>query len=162
MSWPAFAWRAACADDVDALATIYRDAAAGLGPLVYSPRQAQAWASFPDDAAGFRAYVLDVDTWVATQSASDAPIGFCGVSRGGDVREVRSLYLAPAFTRQGLGAEMLARSLRRAEADGARRFAAWVTPFSRPVFLAAGFVATRIVNEPFAGTMFERYRVERA
>ena len=59
------------------------------------------------------------------------------------------------------GSAMLRRTLERAEAEGARRFAAWATPFSRPVFEAAGFVLTRTVSAPFAGVVFERYRVER-
>jgi putative acetyltransferase len=161
MRLPAFAWRPAAAADVPALATIYRDAARELGPLVYTPVQAAAWASFADDEGGFRRYVLEADTWIAARPADGAPIGFCGVGATGQAREVHALYVAPASTRQGLGREMLARSLRRAEAAGATRFAAWVTPFSRPVFLAAGFAWTRTVSEPFAGTLFERYRVER-
>jgi hypothetical protein len=55
---------------------------------------------------------------------------------------------------------MLHRTLQRAHAEGATRFAAWVTPFSRPVFLAAGFALTQTVRAPFAGVEFERYRVE--
>jgi putative acetyltransferase len=56
---------------------------------------------------------------------------------------------------------MLARTLARARDAGATRFAAWVTPFSRPLFLAAGFVLTQTVQAPFAGAMFQRHRVER-
>jgi len=161
MRLTAFDWRPVEAPDVPALASIYRDAARELGQLVYTPEQASAWASFADDEPGFRRYVLESDTWVAARPADGAPIGFCGIGAAGESREVHALYVAPASTRQGLGREMLARSLRRAEAAGARRFAAWVTPFSRPVFLAAGFAWTRTVSEPFAGTLFERYRVER-
>ena len=51
--------------------------------------------------------------------------------------------------------------MERAEADGAKRFEAWATPFSRAVFEGAGFALTRTVTEPFAGVEFERYRVER-
>ena len=74
---------------------------------------------------------------------------------------MHSLYVTPGMTRRGLGSAMLRRTLQRAEHEGATRFAAWVTPFSRPVFLAAGFVLTQAVQAPFAGVMFERYRVER-
>jgi putative acetyltransferase len=169
MPTPPFDWRPAVAADVPALAALYRDAAQRLGPLVYTAGQVAAWASFAADAEGFRKYVLDADTWVAERAigpAIDPPddrtiLGFCGVSLHGDVGEVHSLYVAPPSTRRGLGTEMLARTLRRAEAAGARRFAAWVTPFSRPVFLRAGFVLVQTVDAPFAGTMFERYRVER-
>jgi putative acetyltransferase len=156
-----FDWRRATGADVFVLAAIYRDCALRLGPLVYTPAQARAWASFGDDAPGFRDYVLKADTWIAERAGDARALGFCGVAREGESRELHSLYVTPDATRRGLGTEMLRRTLARAEADGAKRFAAWATPFSRPVFEAAGFVWMRSVTEPFAGVMFERYRVER-
>jgi N-acetylglutamate synthase-like GNAT family acetyltransferase len=161
MNVPAFDWRRAVPADVFVLAALYRDAALQLGPLVYTPDQVRAWASFADDEPGFRAYVLDTDTWIAERLGDARTLGFCGVHTQDGVGEVRSLYVTPGRTRQGIGGEMLARTLERVEADGATRFAAWVTPFSRPVFLAAGFVLSQTVSAPFAGTRFERYRVER-
>ena len=161
MSFPAFDWRRATPADVFVLAALYRDAALRLGPLVYSPEQARAWASFADDAAGFRAYVLDADTWVAERPCDRRVLGFCGVGTHDGLGEVHSLYVTPGITRHGLGTEMLRRTRARAEAEATTRFAAWVTPFSRPVFEAAGFVLTEKVTAPFAGTLFERYRVER-
>ncbi len=161
MSFPAFDWRRAVPADVFALAALYRDAALRLGPLVYTPDQAYAWASFADDTAGFRAYVLDADTWIAERPGDARMLGFCGVRTHDGLGEVHSLYVMPGMTRRGLGTEMLRRTLARAEAEGAARFAAWVTPFSRPVFENAGFVLAETVTAPFAGTLFERYRVER-
>jgi putative acetyltransferase len=157
----AFDWRPAPADDVHALAALYRDAALRLGPRVYTPEQTRAWASFAEDEAGFRAYVLDADSWIAERPGDRRMLGFCGVGREGEVREVHSLYVTPARTRQGIGSAMLQRTLERAVAEGATRFAAWATPFSRPVFQAAGFVETRTVTAPFAGTLFQRHRLER-
>ena len=157
----AFDWRRASADDVFTLAALYRDAALRLGPLVYTPEQSRAWASFADHVPGFGKYVTEADTWIAERVGDGRALGFCGVGTEGDVREVHSLYVAPNCTRRGLGSEMLRRTLERASAEGATRFAAWVTPFSRPVFLAAGFALTQTVEAPFAGVMFERYRVER-
>jgi GNAT superfamily N-acetyltransferase len=146
---------------VPALAALYRAAAECFGPRVYTGVQVAAWAGFPDDAAAFRGYILDTDTWLAERPGDTAPLGFCGVDRAGTLREVHSLYVRPQATRQGLGSAMLQRTLERAQAGGTRRFAAWVTPFSRPVFLRAGFVWTQTVVADFAGTLFERYRVER-
>ena len=157
----AFDWRRAAGDDVFTLAALYRDAALRLGPLVYTPAQARAWASFADDAPGFRRYVLEADTWIAERPADGRILGFCGVSTEGERRELHSLYVTPPMTRRGIGREMLRRTLERAQAEGVTRFAAWVTPFSRPVFLAAGFALTETVTAPFAGEMFERYGVER-
>ena len=156
-----FDWRRATGDDVFTLAALYRDAALRLGPLVYTPEQVRAWASFADDTAGFRKYVLEADTWIAERPGDGRALGFCGVSIDGEQREVHSLYATPPRSRQGLGSEMLRRTLERATADGATRFAAWATPFSRPVFEAAGFALTQTVTAPFAGVVFERYRVER-
>ncbi|MDP9126295.1 MAG: GNAT family N-acetyltransferase [Pseudomonadota bacterium] len=161
MNVPAFEWRRAVPADVFVLAALYRDAALRLGPLVYTPDQVRAWASFADDEPGFRAYVLDTDTWIAERPGDARTLGFCGVSTRDGLGEVRSLYVTPGRTRQGLGGEMLRRTLERAESDGTTGFAAWVTPFSLPVFLAAGFALTQTVEAPFAGMMFERYRVER-
>ena len=157
----AFDWRRATGADVFVLAALYRDAALRLGPLVYTPEQSRAWASFADDEPGFRKYVLEADTWIAERPADGRLLGFCGVSAEGERREVHSLYVTPPMTRRGIGREMLRRTLERAQAEGVTRFAAWVTPFSRPVFLAAGFALTETVTAPFAGEMFERYRVER-
>ena len=128
-----FDWRPASAADVSVLAALYRDAARQLGPLVYTLEQTRAWASFPYDAAAFREYILDADTWVAERAGEPSVLGFCGVSRAGELRELHSLYVAPSSTRQGIGTEMLRRTLQRAEAAGAKRFAAWVTPLSRPL-----------------------------
>ena len=156
-----FDWRRATGADVHELAALYRDAALRLGPQVYTAEQSRAWASFADDAPGFRDYVLGNDTWIAQRAGDGRTLGFCGVGLHDGLGEVHSLYVTPPMTRKSLGTEMLRRTLERAAADGATRFAAWATPFSRPVFGAAGFVLTRTVSEPFGGTLFERYRVER-
>jgi putative acetyltransferase len=156
-----FAWRPATAADVPALAALYRSAAQQLGPLVYTPVQVAAWASFPDDEAAFRAYVLGADTWIAERPSDFAPQGFCGVSFDGARRELRSLYVAPQATRRGLGGEMLRRTLLRAASAGACRFEAWATPISRPVFERHGFELAYAIEERFAGALFERYRMAR-
>ena len=156
-----FVWRPALPADVAVLAALYRDAALRMGPLVYTPEQSRAWASFAEDEPAFRDYVLQADTWIAERVGDGRVLGFCGASRAGELRELHALYVTPPLTRRGLGGAMLRRTLQRAEHEGATRFAAWATPFSKPVFLAAGFALTQTVNAPFAGVMFERYRVER-
>ena len=156
-----FVWRPATPADVFTLAAIYRDCALRLGPLVYTPEQSRAWASFAEDEPGFRDYILDADTWIAERIGDTRTLGFCGASRDADVREIHSLYVTPPMTRHGIGGAMLRRTLQRTEHEGATRHAAWVTPFSKPVFLAAGFTLTQTVQAPFAGVMFERYRVEK-
>lgn len=149
--------RLAAAADVPALAALYADCARTLGPQVYSPAQAAAWARFGTDSPAFRDYILGATTWIAEDEADPAPLGFCGVDDGG---EVRSLYVRPDRTRTGLGSTLLAHALDTMRARGVHRFTAWATPFSRPVFARAGLVLVRTVTEPYQGVMFERYRVE--
>ena len=170
--------RAVRASDLPALAALYGAAARTLGPAVYTPHQVQAWAAFADDAAAFRDYVLQPDTWVAAGSRpadgangtgvpgggappAEAPVGFSGWQpiAGTDDAEIRSLYVHPAFGRQGVGTQLLAASIARARRAGAAALWAWVTPLSRPLFGRAGFVLVQTVHEDFAGVPFERYRM---
>jgi putative acetyltransferase len=122
----------------------------------------QAWARSTDDAQRFARYILDARTWIAPDAADGAPRGFCGVSVHGDLGEVHSLYVRADATRRGIGTALLAHALQAARADGAQRFEAWATPFSRPVFQRAGFALREVVAEPYQGVLFERYRMATA
>jgi putative acetyltransferase len=149
--------RLATAADVPALAALYRAAALALGPQVYTAAQVQAWARSTDDRERFARYVLDARTWIADDAAGAA--GFCGVSVHAGVGEVHSLYVRADLTRQGLGTRLLAHAMAR---SGARRFEAWATPFSRPLFERAGLTLQQVVSEPYQGVLFERFRMATA
>jgi ribosomal protein S18 acetylase RimI-like enzyme len=103
MACPPFDWRPARPEDVAPLAAIYGDAARRLGPQVYSSEQVRAWASFAQDEAAFRRYVLDHDTWVTCAPGNGVLLGFCGVELYGGRREIHSLYVAADQTRLGIG-----------------------------------------------------------
>jgi putative acetyltransferase len=150
-------FRLATAADVPALAALYRATALALGPQVYTAAQVQAWARSTDDRARFARYVLDARTWIADDAAGAA--GFCGVSVHAGVGEVHSLYVRADLTRQGLGMRLLAHAMAR---SGARRFEAWATPFSRPLFERAGLTLQQVVREPYQGVLFERFRMATA
>lgn len=152
-------FRPATAADVPALARLYAETARALGPACYTAAQVDAWCSFGQDTPAFRAYVLAADTWLAVGSAGEA-LGFCGVGGEGDAAEVHSLYVHHALVRRGIGSRLLGDGLQRSRGRGMTRFAAWVTPFSRPVFERAGFRLVRTVVEPYQGVEFERFRVE--
>lgn len=151
-------YRLAAPADVPALAALYRATALALGPQVYTPEQVQAWARSTDDAQRFARYILEARTWIAPDR-DGSPLGFCGVSVHGDRGEVHSLYVRADATRRGLGTALLAHALQAARGDGAQRFEAWATPFSRPVFERAGFALSDVVTEPYQGVLFERYRM---
>ncbi|MDO9094676.1 MAG: GNAT family N-acetyltransferase [Rubrivivax sp.] len=146
--------------DVPALADLYAECARVLGPAVYSAEQVAAWEGFGRNTADFSRYVMDADSWLAMDADEPGapPAGFCGAGHGG---EVHSLYVRPRHTRLGLGRLLLDHVLAQAAARGESRFAAWVTPFSRPVFARAGFRLVQTVSAPYQGVVFERYRVER-
>lgn len=153
--------------DVPALAALYASTARRLGPACYTPAQVEAWASVGTDLPAFADYVLLADTWLAEAagpaSASGpgegpALLGFSGMDAGG---EVKSLYVHHSSQRRGLASHLLAHALARAQAGGIRHCAAWATPFSLPVFQRAGFRLVERVQAPFAGTLFERFRVAR-
>ena len=159
---PPFEWRPAVESDVPALAALYREAAFRIGRDAYSAEQVRAWASFADDRTAFGRYIQDHDTWVALRAGWVLPLGFCGIDRAGSVRDVHSLYVHPDAIRGGLGTEMLRRTLRRAQAEGAQRYTAWTSVFSQPVFLRLGFEWIETVRGEYAGVMFRLDRVERA
>lgn len=150
-------FRQASAADVPALAALYALCARTLGPQVYGAEQVAVWASFGQDSAAFRDYILQADTWLASaQGPAPGVLGFCSVDTLG---EVRALYVHPGHGRRGLGALLLAHALAQARAQGITRFAAWATPFSRPVFERAGLTLRATACEPYQGVLFERYRV---
>jgi putative acetyltransferase len=152
--------RLATAADVPALAALYRDTALVLGPEVYTPAQVAAWARSTVDGERFARYILDAQTWVTDDERG--PAGFCGVAVDDGIGEVHSLYVRATLTRQGLGSALLAHALARAREAGAGRFAAWATPFSRPLFERAGLRLERVVAEPYQGVVFERLRMATA
>jgi ribosomal protein S18 acetylase RimI-like enzyme len=140
---------------------LYAANARRFGPLVYTAEQTAAWEGFAHDAPAFRRYIVEADTWLAAD-AGGRVLGFCGIvlmGERGDEAEVRSLYVAAEAGRQGLGRRLLHHALARSRAAGARRFHAWATPFGRPLFERAGMPLAGVVQEPFAGVMFERYRM---
>jgi len=144
--------------DVPALAALYADTARALGAWCYTPQQVNAWASFGADLAAFREYVMGATTWIAQADLEAVLLGFCGVD---DEGEVRSFYVRADCTRQGVGSALLRHALAVAGQRGLRRFTAWATPFSKPVFERAGFELERVVREPYQGVLFDRFRMQR-
>lgn len=150
--------------DVPALAALYAAAAAACGPAVYAPDQVAAWVAFGADTPAFRDYVFGPETWVALDGAAGGvPVGFSGLlaDAAAPDGEIRSLYVAPAWHRRGLGRALIGHGLARAAARGLQRVEAWVTPVSRPVFERAGFRLLRTEQQLWGGVSFERYRVGR-
>jgi putative acetyltransferase len=153
-------YRLAAVADVPALAALYREAALMLGPAVYTPEQVAAWARSTDDAEAFSRYILDARTWIDDNGAvSGEPRAFCGIGVHGATAEVHSLYVRAALTRQGIGGALLRHAMAEARMRGARRFEAWATPLSKPLFERAGLALLRMVAEPYQGVVFERYRM---
>ncbi|HRD83535.1 MAG TPA: GNAT family N-acetyltransferase [Rubrivivax sp.] len=142
--------------DVRALSGLYARAARAAGPAVYDDLQVQAWASFAESGERFRDYVLGARTWVAEREGR--LIAFCGIDQQS---ELRSLYVAPEWQRQGLGRHLLRHVLQDAAAAVGPAVRTWATPLSRPLFESEGFRLVEVRSEPYQGVVFERYRLER-
>ncbi len=155
-------FRLAVPADVPTLAAIYASAARELGNWCYTAEQVAAWSTFGADTPAFRDYVLDARTWVALPAeaaevgGAETVLGFCGIDAEG---YVPSLYVRPDHNHRGIGTALLAHAMADARQRGLRRFSAWCTPFSEPVFARAGLVVVERPLAEFEGVSFRRCRM---
>lgn len=146
--------RRAGAVDVPVLRALCRRAIEALGPGSYAPEAVAAWASFTDDAEGFRSFVTEGRTWVAERHGELA--GFAGLGPGG---YVASLYVAPEHSRRGVGTALLAHLLETGRREGTVHFHAAASRLALPVFLRAGFTVSEEETVVREGVPLLRYRV---
>lgn len=135
------------------MAALYRDAVRALGPLAYTPAQVEAWVATADEPR-FEAFILGPETLLAEDETG--LIGFAGWRPDG---HVASLYVRPDQTRQGLGSQLLAAVIERAQAAGVVRLFSEASVFSLAVFERAGFRLTGTEVVERRGASFTRYLV---
>jgi putative acetyltransferase len=146
--------RAATAQDVPALASLYAASVAALAAAHYDADARRAWAAFARDDA-FAGFVLGADTLVALRDGAIA--GFAGLRSDG---HVVSLYVAPDAARRGVARVLLDALLARARAAGHARLTTDASAVSRPVFERLGF---RVVDDERVlrnGVIFVRHRMQ--
>jgi len=145
--------RALQANDLAQLARLYGDTVRQLGAEYYTAEQIAAWSAYPDDAAGFAAWVGGGSTFVAVD-AEDACIGFAGLD--GDGR-IASLYVAPGWVRRGVGSSLLAAVIAEARSRGWQRLSTEASYFSMPLFRKRGFTIVDDEYVEFNGVRFHRF-----
>ncbi|NEP18897.1 MAG: GNAT family N-acetyltransferase [Leptolyngbya sp. SIO4C1] len=142
--------------DLPTLAALYRQTVFAWGPQHYTLAQTAAWASFAADAAQFRAFILEVTTFVACDRASI--LGFAGIDSNG---HIASVYVRHDCLHQGIGSALMQTVLDHAQETGLQRLYAEASEFSLGLFQKFDFhrYDTEIVERK--GVQFERYLVER-
>jgi putative acetyltransferase len=148
--------RTATLEDIPALAVLYRESARVLGASAYSPAQVEAWASWPDDFAGFQQRLGSGITLVSL-------VGGCIASFGqlDPVDHVALLYTNPLFARRGHASAVLSRLEKIAGARGVKRLDTTASHLSRPLFEKFNFALCEVEHAVFKGVGFERFKMEK-
>lgn len=147
--------RPATADDIPALASLYRDTVLTHGPQHYSPAQTQAWAAFGADTPPFRRFILEATTYVAETGAI---LGFGGLATDG---HITALYVRHDCLGQGVGSQLLTTLLHQAHQEHIPRLYAEASAFSLGLFQKFGFHHYSTDRVERGGVEFERYLVEK-
>lgn len=156
-AFPDMLMRPATSADLPALRSIYADSVRTLATSCYSPAQLQVWAAFARDAA-FQNFILATPTWIAADTETAVPLGFCGVMEDG---HITSIYVAPEHGRRGIGSALLEHALGRCPRPSSGRWYAEASHLSRSLFERFGFKSIGVDRAERQGVVFERDRVER-
>ena len=151
----AIEFRLATEADLLELRSLYAETVDELGPTAYTPAQVAAWKAFADDP-GFDDFILEVHTYVAVSDVQ--AVGFCGIADDG---HVASVYVGPAYCRQGVGSMLLTWALTRHPVPTSGRYYAEASAFSLPLFERCGFGLVGTEQTIRNGVAFERFLVER-
>ena len=151
-------FRLATADDLPALAELYAYTVRKMGPALYTEDQVRVWSASPADAERFRRFVLNAHTLVAMVEDSAYPVGFAGLEPHG---RIASLYVHADYCRRGIGSNLLAALLEKAQADGLTHLRTEASKFSRPVFERFGFKLDEVERGMHNGVPFMRFLMSR-
>ncbi|MDB9525616.1 GNAT family N-acetyltransferase [Oscillatoria sp. CS-180] len=148
--------RIATAADLPGLATLFQAAVVQIGPQRYSAAQIQAWAASQADSDRFQQFILGVTTYIAYEGAEI--LGFAGIRSDG---YVASLYVHPAYARQGIGSTLMQQVLEYARRQQISRLYTEASEFSKGLFAKFEFQLydTEVVER--VGVQFTRYLMEK-
>ena len=140
------------------LQAIFRDAVLAAAPARYSPAQCAAWASTADDEHRWTPWLVDGSTWIATQEASDEPVGF-GMTCPAD--SIHLLYVDPRFHRRGIARALLALLEDEARDRGIDALTTDASLVSHPLFAATGYDVVAWEDVVRNGESFRRARMRK-
>lgn len=120
--------------DAAELAALFRASIATLAVSRYDAAQRAAWASSADDLASFDARLSRGVTLVARRGG--AAVAFAQLA---PVDHIEMLYVAPEWSRRGVGGALIAQLEQLARASKASVLSVDASALARPVFERAGF-----------------------
>lgn len=143
--------------DLVELAALYQHTVLQHGPQHYSLIQTQTWASFAENLDGFRHFILDATTYVATDETGI--VGFAGIETNG---HIRSIYVRGDRLHQGIGSALMRVPLDYAAAEHLTRLYSEASEFSLGLFQKFGFRLYDTEEVERSGVVFARYLVEQS
>lgn len=143
--------------DAEALARVYRDAVRTIGPGMYSARQVEVWALYPDDMEEFRDRLSRGLTLVAEEAGEMVAFGQLD-----PIDHVAFLYCAGAFSRRGLASAIYEHLEHQAASSGVTTLTTDASRISRPFFEKKAFVVRAVEHPLRLGVEFERFRMTKA
>jgi len=143
--------------DRPALLAVYGAAVRSQCPPLYTPEQVQAWAAH-NRADGDLAATIDRGYALVNPVApDDARIAAFAVLDPLD--RLALLYCDGTWSRQGRGAALVRALEHEAQRQGVRRLRTEASQLSRPLLLRLGWQVEASETVPYAGVLFERWRM---
>jgi len=143
-------------EDLEAVASVYRDAVTGLGPQGYDAAQVAVWASFAEDRRTFGDRLADGLTVVAEDEEGVAAFGQLHPAG-----HIEFLYCAPRAARRGFATAIYAWLELQALQSGDFALTTDASRVSRPFFEKMGFDVVEAEYVERSGVTLERFRMRK-
>ncbi|MBP0020868.1 MAG: GNAT family N-acetyltransferase [Cyanobacteria bacterium SBLK] len=142
--------------DVEAIATVYRDAILEIGCNFYSPRQVKTWSSFAGNLETFREKLQQGLTLIAVE---DEKIIAFGQLHPKD--RIAFLYTVKRYARRGYATLIYQKLEEEAIAQGVKYLRTEASRVAKFFFLKQGFEIIEPEIVVRQGTEFERFRMQK-
>lgn len=143
-------------NDVECLASVYRDAVRVIGPGFYSPEEVAVWALYPEDMTEFYTRLSRGHTWVLDVDGRTEAFGQLD-----PLDHIAFLYCSGKFNRRGLGSLIYRQLEDIARESGVSVVTTDASRVSCPFFEKQGFVVREREYVPRYGVVFERFKMQK-
>ncbi|HTQ32449.1 MAG TPA: GNAT family N-acetyltransferase [Opitutaceae bacterium] len=142
--------------DVDAVASVYRDAVITLGSQAYNAEQVKVWATYPDDREKFAAQLLKGLTLVCEENGTVAAFGQLA-----PFDHIALLYCSSPFSRRGFATAILQRLEDHARIQKIEKLCTEASRIAQPLFARQGFTVIEVERSIRLGVEFERFKMQK-
>jgi GNAT superfamily N-acetyltransferase len=157
---PSHILRAAEPWELAALLGVYAAAVRSQCTGLYSPRQVEAWAGHGQPEGAVAATIDRGFTLVNPVAPGDERLAAFAVLDPDD--RLALLYCDGRWSRQGRAAALVRALEQRARQQGVHQLRTEASQLSRPLLLRLGWQIEACETVPYAGVLFERWRMIRA